>query len=304
MPSAQDYPGAHYFSSPASACMRYFWDMNFYEFLRTALEEDIQGGDYSTLACIPVDKQGKAILKIKEPGILAGVDIAQQIFNYIEPECTVAIFKKDGERVNSGEIAFEVNANVHSILKAERLVLNIMQRMSGIASLTNQYVEKIKAYPAKILDTRKTTPNFRWFEKQAVVIGGGQNHRFGLYDMIMLKDNHIDYSGGIENAIDKTHAYLKEKNLTLKIEVEARSLDDVKRVVAHGGVDRIMLDNFTPDLLAEALQIIDKKYETEASGGITLDTISDFAKTGVDFISVGAVIHHAVSMDLSLKALM
>ncbi|GBL35717.1 nicotinate-nucleotide pyrophosphorylase [carboxylating], chloroplastic [Filimonas sp.] len=278
--------------------------MNFYEFVRTALEEDIKEGDHSTLACIAADKQGKAILKIKETGIIAGVDIAQQIFSYIEPECTLSIFKKDGEKVNAGEIAFEVNATVHTILKAERLVLNVMQRMSGIATLTNQYVEKIKDYPAKILDTRKTTPNFRWFEKQAVVIGGGQNHRFGLYDMVMLKDNHIDYCGGIENAIDKTHAYLKEKNLTLKIEVEARSIDDVKRIMAHGGVDRIMLDNFTPETIVEALQIIGKKYETEASGGITLDTITDFAKTGVDFISAGAIIHHAVSMDLSLKALM
>ena len=277
--------------------------MNFYEFIRTALEEDIQEGDHSTLACIDADKKGKAILKIKEDGILAGVEIAQQIFCYIEPESTITIFKKDGDEVRAGDIAFEVNAKVHTILKAERLVLNIMQRMSGIATLTNQYVKKISEFPAKVLDTRKTTPNFRWFEKRAVVLGGGHNHRFGLYDMIMLKDNHIDYAGGIERAIDKTVNYLKATNRSLKIEVEARSIDDVKAIIAHGAVDRIMLDNFSPETLAEALQLIDHKVETEASGGITLDTIVDFARTGVDFISAGAIIHHAVSMDLSLKAL-
>ncbi|MCF8293328.1 MAG: carboxylating nicotinate-nucleotide diphosphorylase [Chitinophagaceae bacterium] len=277
--------------------------MNFYEFIRTALEEDIQEGDHSTLACIDADKKGKAILKIKEDGILAGVEMAQQIFCYIEPESTITIFKKDGDEVRAGDIAFEVNAKVHTILKAERLVLNIMQRMSGIATLTNQYVKKISEFPAKVLDTRKTTPNFRWFEKRAVVLGGGHNHRFGLYDMIMLKDNHIDYAGGIERAIDKTVNYLKATNRSLKIEVEARSIDDVKAIIAHGGVDRIMLDNFSPETLAEALQLIDHKVETEASGGITLDTIVDFARTGVDFISAGAIIHHAVSMDLSLKAL-
>jgi len=277
--------------------------MNFYEFIRTALEEDIQEGDHSTLACIDADKKGKAILKIKEDGILAGVEIAQQIFCYIEPESTITIFKKDGDEVRAGDIAFEVNATVHTILKAERLVLNIMQRMSGIATLTNQYVKKISEFPAKVLDTRKTTPNFRWFEKRAVVLGGGHNHRFGLYDMIMLKDNHIDYAGGIERAIDKTINYLKATNRSLKIEVEARTIDDVKAIIAHGGVDRIMLDNFSPETLAEALQLIDHKVETEASGGITLDTIVDFARTGVDFISAGAIIHHAVSMDLSLKAL-
>jgi len=277
--------------------------MNFYEFIRTALEEDIQEGDHSTLACIDADKKGKAILKIKEDGILAGVEIAQQIFCYIEPESTITMFKKDGDEVRAGEIAFEVNATVHTILKAERLVLNIMQRMSGIATLTNQYVKKISEFPAKVLDTRKTTPNFRWFEKRAVVLGGGHNHRFGLYDMIMLKDNHIDYAGGIERAIDKTIDYLKATNRSLKIEVEARTIDDVKAIVSHGGVDRIMLDNFSPETLAEALQLIDHNIETEASGGITLDTIVDFARTGVDFISAGAIIHHAVSMDLSLKAL-
>lgn len=276
--------------------------MNFNEFIRAAFEEDVRDGDHSTLACIPAEERGKAILKIKQDGILAGVEIARQIFNFLEPDCMFASYKKDGDKVIYGEIAFDVQAHVHTILKAERLVLNIMQRMSGIASLTNTYVEKIKQYSTRILDTRKTTPNFRWFEKRAVVIGGGHNHRFGLYDMIMLKDNHIDYCGGIEKAIDKTNEYLKAKQLDLRIEVETRSIDDVKRVVAHGGVDRIMLDNFKPEMISEALLIIDKKFETEASGGITLETIESFAQTGVDYISAGAIIHHAVSMDLSLKA--
>ncbi len=277
--------------------------MNFIDFIRTALEEDIQDGDHSTLACIPVNAMGQAVLKIKEDGIIAGIEVAQEIFNFIEPTSVFECFKNDGDQVIYGDKAFEVKASVHTILKAERLVLNIMQRMSGIASLTNQYVNKIQQYPTKILDTRKTTPNFRWFEKKAVVMGGGFNHRFGLYDMIMLKDNHIDFCGGIELAIDKTLAYLKEKNLSLKIEVETRSLSDVKRVVDDGGVDRIMLDNFEPEVIVEALKLIQGKYETEASGGINLDTIEAYAKTGVDFISAGAIIHHAVSMDLSLKAM-
>ena len=276
--------------------------MDFNSFIKTALEEDVRDGDHSTLSCIPADKKGKAILKIKEKGILAGIDVAQNIFLYIEPSAEITIYKKDGEEVNVGDIAFEVIASIHTILKAERLVLNIMQRMGGIASLTLIYAQKIKNYPTQILDTRKTTPNFRWFEKRAVVIGGGQNHRMGLYDMIMLKDNHIDYCGGIEKAIEKANEYLKENNLNIPIEVETRSIEDVERVVAVGKVQRIMLDNFTPEKIIEALKIIDKKYETEASGGIHLDTIESFAKTGVDFISVGAIIHHAVSMDMSLKA--
>jgi len=276
--------------------------MDFNSFIKTALEEDVRDGDHSTLSCIPADKKGKAILKIKEKGILAGIDVAQNIFLYIEPSAEITIYKKDGEEVNVGDIAFEVIASIHTILKAERLVLNIMQRMGGIASLTHIYAQKIKNYPTQILDTRKTTPNFRWFEKRAVVIGGGQNHRMGLYDMIMLKDNHIDYCGGIEKAIEKANEYLKENNLNIPIEVETRSIEDVERVVTVGKVQRIMLDNFTPEKIIEALKIIDKKYETEASGGIHLDTIESFAKTGVDFISVGAIIHHAVSMDMSLKA--
>lgn len=277
--------------------------MDFKSFILHALEEDIQSGDHSTLASIPAEAEGKAVLKIKQDGIIAGLDVAAEILKIVEPTATFDFFKKDGDRVHKGEEAFILSAKVHTILKAERLVLNIMQRMTGIATLTDQYVQKIAAYSSKVLDTRKTTPNFRWFEKKAVTIGGGHNHRFGLYDMIMLKDNHIDYCGSIEKAIDKTNDYLKSNNLKLAIEIEARNLEDVSRIVAHGGVQRIMLDNFSPDTIIQALKIIDKRFETEASGGITLDTIESYAKTGVDFISVGAIIHHAVSADLSLKAL-
>lgn len=276
--------------------------MNIKPFLEAAFKEDIGAGDYSTLACIPPNEMGKAVLKIKEDGILAGMDIAQQIFHFAEPSSVLHAYKKDGDVVSVGDIAFEVDATVHTILKTERLVLNIMQRMGGIATLTNKYVEKIKKYNSRILDTRKTTPNFRWFEKQSVVIGGGHNHRMGLYDMIMLKDNHIDYCGSIEKAIDKTNDYLRKNNLDLKIEIETRNIQDVERVLAHGGIDRIMLDNFSPEKIKEALALIQKKYETEASGNIRLENIESYAETGVDFISVGAVIHHAVSMDLSLKA--
>lgn len=276
--------------------------MNHNEFIGAALQEDIRGGDHSTLACIAPDAEGKAILKIKEDGIIAGVELAQKIFRYLEPGAQFIILKKDGDKVTNGEIAFEVLAKVHTILQAERLALNCMQRMSGIATLTNKYAQKIKSYKTKILDTRKTTPLFRAYEKEAVRIGGGLNHRMGLYDMVMLKDNHIDFCGGIEQAIAKTVTYLEDNGLNLKIEVETRTIDDVKRVLAHGGVHRIMLDNYTPEQLAEAVTLIDGQYETEASGGINMDTIEAYAKTGVDYISVGAIIHHAVSMDLSLKA--
>jgi len=276
--------------------------VNTLEFIGAALLEDIKDGDHSTLACIAPDAMGKAVLKIKEDGIIAGLDLAQKIFTYIEPDAQFVLFKKDGDRVMNGETAFTVIAKVHTILQAERLALNCMQRMSGIATLTNIYVEKIKGYKTKILDTRKTTPLFRAYEKAAVLIGGGENHRMGLYDMIMLKDNHIDFCGGIEQAITNTNKYLEDNGMNLKIEVETRTIDDVKKVLAHGGVHRIMLDNFTPEQLAEAVKLIDGKYETEASGGINLDTVEDYARTGVDYISVGAIIHHAVSMDLSLKA--
>jgi nicotinate-nucleotide pyrophosphorylase (carboxylating) len=280
--------------------------MNYKELLdfliKNALEEDIGDGDHSTLCCIDADAKGKAILKIKEEGILAGIEVAEIIFKYVEPAVLFTAYKKDGDKMQFGEIAFEVQAKVHTILSCERLVLNCMQRMSGIATLTRQYVDKLKGYSTKLLDTRKTTPNFRLLEKEAVRIGGGTNHRFGLYDMIMLKDNHIDYCGGIEKAIAKANTYLQQKNLDLKIEIETRSLDDVKKVIQVGKVHRIMLDNFTPQQIEKALKIINGKYETEASGGINLENIQEYAATGVDYISSGAIIHQAKSLDLSLKA--
>jgi nicotinate-nucleotide pyrophosphorylase (carboxylating) len=276
--------------------------LNTQEFIEAALLEDIGDGDYSTLASIPADAKGNAVLKIKEDGIIAGIGLAEEIFYFLEPAAAITLFKNDGDKVGNGETAFEVAAKVHTILKAERLVLNCMQRMSGIATLTRRYVDLIKGYPAKILDTRKTTPLFRTYEKEAVRIGGGVNHRMGLYDMVMLKDNHIDFCGGIEKAIEQTNAYLHTNVLNLEIEVETRNVEDVKKVLATGNVHRIMLDNFTPAQLEEAIKLIGGKYETEASGGINLDNVVAYARTGVDFISVGAIIHHAVSMDLSLKA--
>jgi nicotinate-nucleotide pyrophosphorylase (carboxylating) len=272
------------------------------EFIAAALKEDIGEGDYSTLASIPHDAKGKAVLKIKEGGILAGLKMAEHIFHFIEPGAAITFFKSDGDAVEVGQVAFEVFAKVHTILKAERLVLNCMQRMSGIATITSKYVAEIKGYKARILDTRKTTPLFRACEKEAVRIGGGVNHRMGLYDMVMLKDNHIDFCGGIRQAIEQTNNYLRNNSLNLKIEIETRSLDDVREVLSVGNVDRIMLDNFTPEMLDEAIALIDGKYETEASGGITIHNIASYARSGVDFISVGAITHHAVSMDLSLKA--
>jgi nicotinate-nucleotide pyrophosphorylase (carboxylating) len=270
--------------------------------IKNALTEDIGDGDHSTLSSIDADAEGKAVLKIKEDGILAGMKVAEKIFHHMQPTAVFTAFKNDGDAMKFGEIAFEVKAKVHTILQCERLVLNCMQRMSGIATLTHQYTEKLQPYKTKLLDTRKTTPNFRLLEKEAVKIGGGVNHRFGLYDMIMLKDNHIDYCGGIEKAIEKAYAYVQEKKPGLKIEVETRSIEDVKKVMATGKVNRIMLDNFTPELITEALKIIDDKYETEASGGINLNNIDAYAATGVDYISSGAVIHQARSLDLSLKA--
>lgn len=270
--------------------------------IKNALQEDIGDGDHSTLSCIDKDAKGKAILKIKEDGIFAGIKIAEQIFKYVEPGSVFTSSKRDGDEMKYGEIAFDVQAKIHTILTCERLVLNCMQRMSGIATLTKKYVNKLTAYKTKLLDTRKTTPNFRLLEKEAVRIGGGTNHRFGLYDMIMLKDNHIDYSGGIENAIVKANEYIKAQQLDLKIEIETRSIEDVKTVLRVGSVNRIMLDNFSPAEISEALRLINGCYETEASGGINLDNIEEYAATGVDFISSGAVIHQAKSLDLSLKA--
>lgn len=273
-------------------------------FIKEALLEDIGSGDHSALSCIPPDATGRAILKIKQDGILAGVEAARQIFQYLDKDIQFQVFKKDGEAMVNGEVAFEVSGQVLAILSGERLVLNCMQRMSGIATLTRQYVDKLKGYSTKVLDTRKTTPNFRVLEKEAVHIGGGLNHRFGLYDMIMLKDNHIDYAGGIEAAINKAHQYTTAHQLPLNIEVETRTLEDVKTIckIGQGKVFRIMLDNFSPEEIKTALQLIDHQFETEASGGINLDTLEQYAATGVDFISVGGLIHQARSLDLSLKA--
>lgn len=282
------------------------FDKKLEHLVKEALQEDVGDGDHSTLSAIPADKKGKAVLKIKQDGILAGVAVAEKIFFYKEPSAVFTAFKKDGDPMINGEKAFEVEASVHTILTCERLVLNCMQRMSGIATLTHQYTEKIKGFHTQLLDTRKTTPNFRLLEKEAVRIGGGTNHRFGLYDMIMLKDNHIDYSGGLEPAINAAYAYSQKLVHPLKIEVETRSLDDVKKVceTGKGKVFRIMLDNFTPSQITEALQIIKGEFETEASGGINLDTIVSYAETGVDYVSVGGLIHQAQSLDLSLKAVL
>ncbi len=274
--------------------------------VKEALQEDVGDGDHSTLSSIPPGKKGKAVLKIKQDTILAGMAVAEKIFRLQEPEMVFTAFKKDGEAVLNGEKAFEVAASVHTILTCERLVLNCMQRMSGIASLTHRYTEKLKGYHTRLLDTRKTTPNFRLLEKEAVRIGGGVNHRFGLYDMIMLKDNHIDYCGGIAPAIEAAYAYSQNMEHPLRIEVETRTLEDVQTVCAigKGKVFRIMLDNFTPALITEALQLINGAFETEASGGINLDTIESYAATGVDYVSVGGLIHQAQSVDLSLKAVL
>jgi nicotinate-nucleotide pyrophosphorylase (carboxylating) len=271
--------------------------------IEAAFAEDIGDGDHSALSSIPADARGKAVLKIKQDGILAGMDVAEKIFRYREPNIIFTPFKKDGDEMKIGENAFEVSAHVYTILQCERLVLNCMQRMSGIATLTRTYADKLKGYKTKILDTRKTTPNFRVAEKEAVRIGGGYNHRMGLYDMIMLKDNHIDFCGGLEKAIERAWNYVQQVKPGLKIEVETRNIEEVKRVLAFGKADRIMLDNFKPAQLKEAMQLIGGKMETEASGGINLDNIQEYAETGVDFISVGALIHQAKSLDLSLKAI-
>ena len=280
-----------------------YYDQQLAELIKNALAEDIGDGDHSTLSSIPIAAKGKAVLKIKEQGILAGISVAEKIFRSMQPDCSFQAYKADGQTMEFGETAFEVEANVHTILQCERLALNCMQRMSGIATLTRRYVDKLKDFPCKLLDTRKTTPNFRLLEKEAVRIGGGVNHRFGLFDMIMLKDNHIDYCGGIEKAIEKAYEYVQTIKPGLQIEVETRSLEDVKKVLAIGKINRIMLDNFSPELLREAIRIIQGQYETEASGGIDLSNIEAYAATGVDFISCGAIIHQARSLDLSLKAL-
>jgi|TARA_R110000737_G_scaffold97114_1_gene131271 nicotinate-nucleotide pyrophosphorylase (carboxylating) len=272
------------------------------EIIENALREDIGSGDHSTLSCVPENAQGTAKLLVKDEGILAGVELAKKIFHHFDPNLKMEIFIKDGTPVKFGDIAFTVTGSSRSILTTERLVLNFMQRMSGIATKTNSIVKIIEGTNTKLLDTRKTTPGIRYMEKWAVKIGGGENHRFALYDMIMLKDNHVDYAGGIKQAIERANNYIKENNLDLKIEIEVRNEDELKQVLETGNVDRIMLDNFTPERIKAVLPTIPSQYETEASGGITLETIRGFAETGVQFISVGALTHSAKSLDMSLKA--
>ncbi|KIC02959.1 nicotinate-nucleotide pyrophosphorylase [Flavobacterium sp. JRM] len=267
-----------------------------------AIREDVGTGDYSSLACIPADAQGKAKLLVKEDGIIAGVAFAKMIFNYVDPSLKVETFIEDGTPVKYGDIVLHVTGSSQSILKSERVVLNSMQRMSAIATKTNQYVQLLKGTNAKILDTRKTTPNFRVAEKWAVKIGGGQNHRFALYDMVMLKDNHIDFAGGITLAIAKTQAYLKENNLDLKIIVEARSLDEIREILQSDGVFRILIDNFNYEDTKKAVELIGDKCQTESSGNINEKTIREYALCGVDYISSGALTHSVYNMDLSLKA--
>ncbi len=272
------------------------------QFIQLALYEDVRGGDYSSLAILDKKTQGKARLLVKDEGILCGMPVACKIFEMVDADLRVEEHIAEGSNIHYGDVAFHVYGSAISILTAERLVLNCMQRMSGIATKTQEYVKKIAGTSAKVIDTRKTTPGIRFLEKYAVTIGGGANHRMGLYDMIMLKDNHIDFCGGITKAIHKVRAYLDANHLDLRIEVETRKLDDVKEVLACGGVHRIMLDNYTPEKVREAVALINQQYETEASGGITLDTIRSYAETGVDFISVGALTHSVRSLDLSLKA--
>ena len=278
-------------------------DKTLRDFILRSLSEDLGDGDHSSLACIPPEAKGNAKLLIKEEGILAGVSVAARVFSIIDNDLEINILKGDGTKVTPGDIAFYIAGRQQSILKSERLVLNIMQRMSGIATNTSLYVDRLKGLKTKILDTRKTTPGVRFLEKEAVLIGGGLNHRMGLFDMIMLKDNHIFYAGGIRKAIEKTREYLKATNRDLKIEIEAGSLQDVYTILEVGGIDRIMLDNFTIEDTIKAVKAINGTYETESSGGITLTTIREYAACGVDFVSVGALTHHIKSLDMSLKAM-
>lgn len=272
------------------------------ELIDLAFAEDIGDGDHTTLCCIPDTAMGKSRLLIKEPGILAGVEIARKIFHRFDPDLKMTVYIEDGTAVKPGDVAFVVEGRVQSLLQTERLMLNVMQRMSGIATMTHRYVKKLEGLHTRILDTRKTTPGMRMLEKEAVKIGGGVNHRIGLFDMILLKDNHVDFAGGIENAISRCYDYLKAKGKDLKIEIEVRNLDELKEVMRVGGVDRIMLDNFSPELTKEAVKIVGGKYEIESSGGITFDTIRDYAESGVDFVSVGALTHSVKGLDMSFKA--
>jgi nicotinate-nucleotide pyrophosphorylase (carboxylating) len=280
----------------------YLTEQSIAEFISLALKEDVGDGDHSSLASIPDDAQNKANLLVKGDGILAGIELSEKIFHAVDPNLKIEYFLQDGAKVRFGDVAFTVTGKAQSILTAERLVLNCMQRMSGIATYTCRLVDMIAGTNTRLLDTRKTTPNFRMMEKWAVLIGGGVNHRYGLFDMIILKDNHVDYAGGIEKAIKATQEYLKRLGKDLKIEVETRNLNEVKQALEVGGIHRIMLDNMTPAMMEEAIAMIGGRFETEASGGITDQTIREVAETGVDFISVGALTHSIKSMDLSLKA--
>ena len=271
-------------------------------FILNSLKEDVGDGDHTSLATISAGTKGKAKLLVKDQGTLAGVELAVEIFHVVDTKLKISIFLKDGTQIKPGDIAFEVEGDTQSILKAERLVLNCMQRMSGIATKTHQITAILKGTKTKVLDTRKTTPGMRYLEKWAVRIGGGLNHRFGLYDMILIKDNHVDYAGGIKNAIEKTKEYLASQNKKLAIEIEVRNLDELSRVLEVGGVDRILLDNFNLNNLRDAVKMINGQYSTEASGGITLDNIREYAACGVDYISMGALTHSVKSLDLSLKA--
>lgn len=271
-------------------------------FIKNALYEDVREGDHSALACIPENAKGKAKLLVKDNGIIAGVEVAKKICEVFDPKMKITSFSKDGDIVKKGEIALEIEGSARSILTTERLILNCMQRMSGIATQTNQIVDLIGGTKAKLLDTRKTTPGIRFIEKWAVRIGGGQNHRFGLYDMIMIKDNHIDFAGGIKQALVAVKEYQTKKKLNLKVEIEVRNEKELKEALSCGGFDRIMLDNFSPSEIRKALLLIPEKYETEASGGISIHSIKDYAETGINFISVGALTHSVKTFDLSLKS--
>ena len=267
-----------------------------------AFSEDIGDGDHTTLCCIPEDAMGKSRLLIKEEGILAGMRIAKEIFHRFDPTMQIEQFMEDGTHVKPGDVPMIVTGKVRSLLQTERLMLNVMQRMSGIATMTNKYVKRLEGTHTRVLDTRKTTPGMRMLEKEAVKIGGGCNHRIGLFDMILLKDNHIDFAGGIANALDRCAAYQKEKGLHLKVEIECRSFDEIKQVMAHGGADRIMFDNFSVEDTKKAVELINHQFETESSGGITYDTLRDYAECGVDYISVGALTHSVKGLDMSFKA--
>ncbi len=278
-----------------------FETLDLRNFIENALKEDVGDGDHTSLACIKTTSTGKAVVKVKEDGVIAGLVLAEKILNHVDNTILVKVLTAEGAFVKKNEVVLEVEGKIQSILKAERLLLNCMQRMSGIATLTRKLVTEIKGTNARILDTRKTTPNFRLFEKWAVLLGGGLNHRFGLYDMILIKDNHVDACGGITEAIKRANAYLQQENKNLAIEIETRSIEEVYQVLLSGGVQRIMLDNFSPGQLKEAVKLINKKYETEASGGITMENIPEYAESGVDYISVGALTHSYKSLDISFK---